>query len=432
LSHFHKRYFQFHNSSPKMSGWDTKRGNSLLENVESESKVKKRNTEAAGDETDRVWRKIPSCVPHILDQVRYEINRVRVHAQDVPGPSTKKKKDSQDSLPPKVTRLEEAQMMNPACPGITLQEPPKFVCVPPLSHNILSKLGPGTVFDSHCHLDILGNRLKIEGRNVTGVHDRLEVDGVGLGEIFAGCVANFCDPREWTRGVKFSKYLKTAEKDDKVFLSIGVHPHFADRLTSSGRLQLERLLRGDGDILRSVVAIGECGLDYSTKNTVDRELQKKVFHEQLLLGLKYNLPFVLHVREAEEDGYEVLQKAGVPDDWLIHRHCFTGGWQAASVWLKRYPSSKIGIAGCVTFRSATQIHNAVRNIPLDRMLLETDAPYFLPVGVDSNQYQYSFSQPGHLVHVAAKVAELKGLAVEKVLAANRRNVTEIYGIRLKN
>ena len=89
----------------------------------------------------------------------------------------------------------------------------------------------------------------------------------------------------------------------------------------------------------SVVAIGECGLDYSIKNTVDKETQKKVFYNQLKLGLKYNLPLVLHIRDAEEDGYQVLEAAGVPADYQIHRHCFTGGWPAACTWMDKFPAS---------------------------------------------------------------------------------------------
>eukprot|EP00092_Neocalanus_flemingeri_P001719 GFUD01001836.1.p1 GENE.GFUD01001836.1~~GFUD01001836.1.p1 ORF type:complete len:451 (+),score=137.54 GFUD01001836.1:156-1508(+) len=287
-----------------------------------------------------------------------------------------------------------------------------------------SQLGPGSVFDSHCHLDMVNRRLGDEGGSAK--------DGEGLGDRFGGCVTNFCDPREWARGGDCSKVsyaVTAADREDNVYLSIGCHPHFADKLTPGGLGQLDRLVRGDRNILWSVVALGECGLDYSAKNNVDKDLQKKVFYDQLKIGLKYNLPIVLHIRDAEEDGYSVLSQAGVPSDWSIHRHCFTGDWMTASTWLNRFPASKIGITGCVTFSGATQVHQTVRNIPLDRLLLETDAPYFLPTGVDKTHYQYTFSQPGHVLHVAAKVAALKELALEDVLAANWRNVTDIYGIK---
>ena len=294
-----------------------------------------------------------------------------------------------------------------------------------------SELATGSVFDSHCHLDMVARRLEGDSRGLVG---SLERDGEGLGDKFGGCVTNFCDPREWARGGDssyVSAAVTAADIEDRVYLSVGCHPHFADRLTPGGLIQLDRLVRGEGGILSSVVSLGECGLDYSAKNTVDKELQKKVFIDQLQLALKYNLPLVLHIRDAEEDGYSVLDEAGVPSDWIIHRHCFTGDWAKASTWLAKFPASKIGITGCVTFSRATQVHQTARNIPLERLLLETDAPYFLPTGVDKMQYQYSFSQPGHVLHVAAMVAALKKLPLEEVLAANRRNVTEIYGIKFK-
>jgi len=288
-----------------------------------------------------------------------------------------------------------------------------------------TQVGLGSVFDSHCHLDILYHRYRAEGLEVKG--QSLEWVVGGLGDKFGGCIASFCDPRVWSRGLndwKVPDAVRAAVAKEEVYLSIGCHPHFADRLTSGSLDVLDRLVR---DMLMSVVAVGECGLDYSAKNKVDKELQKKVFHDQVMLALKYNLPLVLHIRDAEDDGYRVLEHAGVPADWIIHRHCFTGDWATASTWLDRFPASKIGITGCVTFSSATQVHETVRNIPVNRLLLETDAPYFLPVGVDKRELP--FSQPGHVLHVAAKVAELKGLALEEILTANMRNVTEVYGIK---
>ena len=290
-----------------------------------------------------------------------------------------------------------------------------------------SQVTIGAVFDSHCHLDMMKTRRMSTPQDHGGL---LGETGQDMGELFGGCIANFCDPRGWAmgrEGLAVSQTVKEASRDDKAFISFGCHPHFADRMAYRQWVQLERLLRGQA---MSVVSVGECGLDYSVKNKVDKELQKQVFHDQLLLALKYNLPLVLHIRDAEDDGYRVLEHAGVPADWIIHRHCFTGDWATASTWLDRFPASKIGITGCVTFSSATQVHETVRNMPVDRLLLETDAPYFLPVGVDKSEIP--FSQPGHVLHVAAKVAELKVIALEEVLTATRRNVTEIYGVKIKD
>ena len=87
----------------------------------------------------------------------------------------------------------------------------------------------------------------------------------------------------------------------------------------------------------------------------------------------------------------------------MHYHCFDSSVGQAEQWLQDYPASKIGLTGLVTFPNARQVHEVARNVPLEKILLETDAPYFLPPAVHKTSYQYNFSQPGHVVHVAAQV-----------------------------
>ena len=109
---------------------------------------------------------------------------------------------------------------------------------------------------------------------------------------------------------------------------------------------------------------------------------------------------------AEADGYAVLEAAGVPVDWPIHGHCFTGGWEEASLWLDKYPGSKIGISRVVTYQSKVHIREMVRKIPLDRLFLDTDAPYFPPTR--TYRTKNPFTLPGHIIHIAAQVAAIKG------------------------
>ena len=148
-------------------------------------------------------------------------------------------------------------------------------------------------------------------------------------------------------------------------------------------------------------------------------------NDQLKIAMQFKLPLVLHIREAEADGYAVLRAVGVPTDWPIHRHCFTGGWEKASLWLDMYRGSKIGITGIVTFQAKVQVKEMVRKIPLDRLLLETDAPYFLPARVDRTKYPWNCTLPGHIIHVAAQVAAIKGVTLRTVLEQNLINVHNI-------
>ena len=295
------------------------------------------------------------------------------------------------------------------------------------------QLFPGAVFDSHCHLDFIYKKLKGKGLGtVQSLQQCLAMDGEDLGSSFGGCIANFCDPTDWGQGRSgrlVSKVIENSMRDRQVFLTIGCHPHYADRMRGNRTNQLAMLVSGKSQYLpRKVVALGECGLDYSRKNTIEKDLQKKVFTDQLKIAMQFKLPLVLHIRDAEADGYDVLAAAGVPSDWPIHRHCFTGGWEEASLWLKTYTASKIGFTGAVTHGRGGTLCEVVKKIPLDRILLETDAPYFLPSGVDRNRYPLSSSLPGHVIHVAAQVAAIKEVSLRTVLEQNLRSVHDIYKV----
>ena len=267
-----------------------------------------------------------------------------------------------------------------------------------------SEIPPGSVWDSHCHLDFLARKLSRKtnvGANI--LQKSLQMDGQGLKDKFGGCIANFCDPWDWTqgaRGDKVSSLIEECISDERVFLTLGCHPHFADKLDEAAINQLRRLA---GSLRGQVVAIGECGLDTSPKNKVPLQVQKRAFAAQVELALDLNLPLVLHIRGAEEEARQVLRKKEVPSDWPMHYHCFNSSVEQAEQWLQDYPASKIGLTGLVTFPNAKQVHEVARHVPLEKILLETDAPYFLPPAVHKTSYQYNFSQPGHVVHVAAQV-----------------------------
>ena len=187
------------------------------------------------------------------------------------------------------------------------------------------ELQRGAVWDSHCHLDILASRLNRVGvRRGENLGVTLERDGEGLEDKFGGCVANFCDPRSWAdgrggRGVV--EELRSCMAQSRVFLAVGCHPRFADRLGSLQLQKLEVLARGRKG---GLVAIGECGLDLSQNNKVSLNVQKRAFSEQVSLALRLNLPLVLHIRKAEKEGRQLLQELGVPPSWPMHRHCFKG------------------------------------------------------------------------------------------------------------
>ena len=174
----------------------------------------------------------------------------------------------------------------------------------------------------------------------------------------------------------------------------------------------------------TIVAVGECGLDYSRKNSVSRRIQVETFRKQLELALKYWLPIVLHIRDAFLDGLKVLESVGIPSEYPLHLHCFTSSLEVAETWMSKYSECKIGFTGLITYPQAWKLRNVVREIPLERLLLETDAPYFLPHNADTRVSNCAF--PGHVVHAAAAVADVKGVTLIEVLKKNIANSHLIY------
>jgi TatD DNase family protein len=276
-------------------------------------------------------------------------------------------------------------------------------------------LPAGSLFDSHLHLDLLSRRL---GAGRASLQRLVARDPLVPWRAFGGCVANFIRPEDWQEGL--GPGLRAAAEEERVHLAVGCHPHWAAGCDSVSLAGLEAAARELGHRL---VAIGECGLDYSKNNDVPHQRQIRVFREQVELALRLHLPLVLHIRDAEEEGLEVLRAAGLPPHWPVHRHCFTGDWSTAAAWLELYPGSRLGVTAAVTHPNRRAIHDWVRQAPLDRILLETDAPYFTPWTKGRNS-----ALPGDVAHVAGQVAALKGVSIQEVLMANLVSVKHVYGV----
>jgi TatD DNase family protein len=166
------------------------------------------------------------------------------------------------------------------------------------------------------------------------------------------------------------------------------------------------------------VAVGECGLDYHYDHS-PRDVQRAVFAAQIRLSHDHDLPLVIHTREAWDDTFAVLDAEGVPARTVFH--CFSGGEAEARRALA--VGGYLSIAGVVTFPSAGDIREAVRMCPLDRLLVETDAPYLAPV-----PHRGKPNRPGLVPVVGAAVAEVRGLAAEAVAEATWANAETVFGL----
>ena len=160
--------------------------------------------------------------------------------------------------------------------------------------------------------------------------------------------------------------------------------------------------------------------------------QIRIFQKQVRLAMKVRKPLVLHIRGAEKEALQALEEVGLPADWPIHRHCWNDTWDVCKEWLTKYTNSVVGLTPMVTFDNMEDLLHVVKMLPLDKLVLETDAPYFLPRGGGPDSLlghtNRRFSLPPHVANVAAKVAVVKQCHVMTVLTASRENIRRIYRV----
>lgn len=198
-----------------------------------------------------------------------------------------------------------------------------------------------------------------------------------------------------------------------VSATVGLHPHDA-RDGCGGLAELVAEGVADG----SVVAVGECGLDYHYDHS-PRDRQRDVFAEQIELAHEWSLPLVIHTREAWDDTFEVLDRIGVPERTVFH--CFTGGPDEADAAVER--GALLSVSGILTFPRSESLQEAVVATPLDRLMVETDSPWLTPV-----PHRGQRNQPARVALVGARLAELHGVPVAEVAAATTATARRCYRI----
>ena len=246
--------------------------------------------------------------------------------------------------------------------------------------------------DSHCH-----------------VHDERIPDGTGAAvkaAVDSGVttlISVGCD-----RATSLAA-IAVAELHPEVFATVGLHPHDA----VNGVDTIVDLLDTEG-----IVAVGECGLDYYYDHS-PRDVQQRVFAEQIALANARKLPLVIHTRDAWDDTFAVLADVGVPPRTVFH--CFTGGPDEARRALDI--GAHLSFSGIVTFKGAPEVQEAAVLCPLDRMLVETDSPYLAPV-----PHRGKTNQPAWVAHVGQHIADLRNIAVAEVAAATTANAGAVFAL----
>lgn len=205
--------------------------------------------------------------------------------------------------------------------------------------------------------------------------------------------------------------LEKVGKYDSLYGTIGIHPLNLDNLDNNYMSFLEENIRNE-----KIIGIGEIGLDYHYEGA-DRELQKDVFIHQIELAIKYDMPVIIHSRDATEDMMNILRRYNGKLRGVMH--CYSGSVETALELIKM--GFYLGVGGIITFKNAKNIVEVIKKIDLKYILLETDSPYLTP-----EPYRGNSNEPAYIPLIARKIAEIKGVSLDSVMSATSGNVKMIF------
>ena len=207
--------------------------------------------------------------------------------------------------------------------------------------------------------------------------------------------------------------LEFSSRIEGVYAVVGFHPHEAKYLDEENLKELEKLAKKD-----KVVAVGETGLDYYWEHST-LLCQMEAFKKQINLARELNLPLIIHDREAHQDTLKILAEEAKGLKILLH--CFSGDLDMAKICMER--GYYLGIGGVVTFNNAQKLRTIVEEVSLENLVLETDSPYLAP-----HPFRGKPNEPKYIPLIAEKIAEIKGISLEKVAESTSRTAQEFFGI----
>jgi TatD DNase family protein len=255
------------------------------------------------------------------------------------------------------------------------------------------------LIDTHCHLDMPDYAVDLE-----------QVVERAFSQHLKNIITIGIDLKSSISAVELARKYK------HIFATIGIHPHDVDQLMEKDYLALEKIYR---DHTNYIVGFGEIGLDYF-KNYSDPVTQRHHFRRQLDMAHEFNLPVIIHNREADDDILKILLQAKPLDQGGI-MHCFSGDYDYARKILDL--GMLISIPGIVTFKNSTTLQEVARKIPLTSMVLETDGPFLAP-----QPFRGKRNEPAYLIHTAMKIAELRQIDVHLLANQTTENAENLYSL----
>ncbi|MDZ4381481.1 MAG: TatD family hydrolase [Parvibaculum sp.] len=250
--------------------------------------------------------------------------------------------------------------------------------------------------DSHCHLDFPDF-----GPEVDEVVARAHAAGVGLMVTIS------------TKVSEFDRVRAVAERFPHVFCTVGIHPHEAASEPETDKATLVELAKHP-----KVVGIGETGLDYFYEHS-PREAQQRNFRAHIAAARETGLPLIVHTRDADADTARILDEEMEEGAFPGLLHCFSSGPELAEKAIKL--GLYVSFSGIVTFKNAESLRETAATVPMDRLLVETDAPYLAPVPKRGKR-----NEPGFVVHTAARLAEIKGVTAAELAEATTANFLKLF------
>lgn len=250
------------------------------------------------------------------------------------------------------------------------------------------------LIDTHSHIDM--------------------IEQISLDEVLANAAANDVEkiilPCAYPKDI--DKIIDITEKYVNVYAYLGVHPSEARDWNDSLSEKITNYVSSG----KKVVGIGEIGLDYYWDKSFNN-IQKEVFIKQIRLANELNLPINIHDREAHKDTFDIIQTNN--ENSTVIMHCFSGSVEFARECIKA--GYYIALGGVVTFKNAIKMKEVAADIPIDRLLLETDAPYLTPV-----PYRGKENQPAYVRFVAEEIAKIRGIELEELAALTTQNAERIF------
>lgn len=248
--------------------------------------------------------------------------------------------------------------------------------------------------DSHCHLDF-----PELAKNLPDI-----LSGMAQNQVTHALVVSVTLPN-------WPGLMELVAPHPHLYASVGVHPDYEDTPEPS----VQELV----DMAQSpkVVAIGETGLDYF-RLAEPLEWQRERFRTHIRASRQSGLPLIIHTRSASADTLRIMKEEGA-DEFGGVMHCFTESWEVAQAAMEM--NFYISLSGIVTFKKAEDLHELAKKLPLDRLLIETDSPYLAPV-----PHRGKMNNPANVIHVAEKIADLRGVAVADIAMHSTRNFFNLF------